>query len=308
MAVKGNWAFILNPVAGNGFAGDYINVVEDKIKNYKVQGEIFLTHAKGHARTLSGELAEKGYDHIVAVGGDGTINEVAFGLVDKQNVTFGAVAAGTGNDFIQVLGFTEYFSERDWEIFFEVNQIKMDIGQCNDNYFFNGMGLGFDAQVAAENYTPDNEAKSGSKSKYLWHIVKNLMFFDEKIMYLMENDQKSEITFFMNTIAIGRRFAGGYYLTPNALANDGLLDVCMVGDLNIGGRINLFMKVPKGAHIGHPKVTYYQTDKLIIEFDDEVPHHLDGELFFAKNFEIQILPQSMNTIYNPYGNHFFAIT
>ena len=307
MLSSGKWAFIVNPVAGNGFAREYVATVQEQIKRFAVEGDIVFTEHMGHARLLSAQLARDGYDPVIVVGGDGTVNEAAHGLLDFPGITMGVIPAGTGNDFIQILGFKERFSEADWPIFFETHKVLMDVGQCNEHIFLNGMGLGFDAQVAAENYSREGEVKSGSKSKYFWHIIKNLAFFEEKSFYLVDQDTRQQNRFFMNTISIGRRFAGGYFLTPTAIANDGFLDICMVAPLSLPGRLNLFLKVPKGRHVGHPKVHYYQTDKLILEFDEEVPHHLDGELRFAKSFQIGILPQKMNMIYNPYGPHYFNI-
>ena len=109
----------------------------------------------------------------------------------------------------------------------------------------------------------------------------------------------------MNTVSIGRRFAGGFFLTPKAIANDGMLDVCNVKKLNLFQRFRILLMVPKGTHITNPKVDYHQTDKISIEFDEKVPFHVDGELNFAQKFEILILPGAQNIIYNPEGKHFF---
>ena len=102
---KEKWAFIVNPVAGNGRAKTLIPDIEQKIKEYKIDGEIFLTERPGHASELSASLAEKGTRYIIAVGGDGTINEIARPLIFNSNVTIGIVPAGTGNDFDQITGF-----------------------------------------------------------------------------------------------------------------------------------------------------------------------------------------------------------
>jgi diacylglycerol kinase family enzyme len=110
---------------------------------------------------------------------------------------------------------------------------------------------------------------------------------------------------FINTIAIGRRFAGGFFLTPRAIANDGLLDVCMIKKLSVFERFRLLLKVPEGKHITDKKVNYYQTPGINVEFTEEVPFHVDGELYFSKKFEVSLLPEAINTIYNPDGNHFF---
>ena len=299
------WVFILNPAAGGGLAKKYRDKIIEKIKTYKLNAELISTEYKGHATTIASDFAERGYNHIIAVGGDGTLNEIVRGIVDQDFITLGIIAAGTGNDFIQILGFSGEFNALDWEIFFERNTIKMDIGKCNENYFLNGMGLGFDAQVASENYTEDGEVKEGSSSKYLWHILKTLLFYKEHRMMTISNGQQLHSKCFINTIANGRRFAGKYFLTPKAKANDGLLDVCMIKELSLLQRIGIFLKVPKGEHLNNPKVIYYQTDELLIEFDKVVPHHLDGELFFSSKFEVTLLPEKLNFIYNPNGNHYF---
>jgi diacylglycerol kinase (ATP) len=167
------------------------------------------------------------------------------------------------------------------------------------------MGLGFDAQVAAENYTEPGKVKKGGKYKYIWHIVKTLLFFKEKRMTVITPEGKHETDCFINTMANGRRFAGGFFLTPRAIANDGLLDVCMIKKLSLFQRFVILLKVPKGTHINDPKVNYYQTPSIKLEFPQKVPFHVDGELFFSDKFDVSIIPGALKTIYNPDGNHFF---
>jgi YegS/Rv2252/BmrU family lipid kinase len=299
------WIFIVNPVAGNGFGKTMVPKIKEKITEYKIDGEIILTERCGHASDLSLRYYEKGYRYIIGVGGDGTINEIARPLVNKKDVVIGAIPAGTGNDFIQILGFSDRFTENDWNILFKKNIIAMDTGTVNGMIFLNGMGLGFDAQVAAENYSEPGIVKKGGKHKYLWHIVKTILFFREKHMTVTIGANKSETECFINTISIGRRFAGGFLLTPKAIANDSLLDVCSIKKLNLFQRFRIFLKVPKGEHINDKKVIYYQTTGLEIEFPEKVPFHVDGELNFSKDFKVCILPKALNILYNPDGNHFF---
>jgi diacylglycerol kinase (ATP) len=302
---KKEWVFIINPIAGNGFAKKYVPTLEAMLKEYKIDADLVFTECKGHATELAALYAEKGFRHIIGVGGDGTLNEIAQSLVHKKDVIFGVVPAGTGNDFIQILGFPGRFEPEDWKIFFETNTIAMDVGMCNGIFFNNGMGLGFDAEVAAQNYTKDTRVKKGGKDKYIWHIVKTLLFFKEKRMRVLSNGSDKETNCFINTISNGRRFAGDFFLTPKAIANDGLLDVCSIKELTLMKRFNLLLKVPKGTHIFDKKVHYYQTDKMSIEFPTEVPFHVDGELYFSSKFEVSIFPGALRTIYNPKGNHFF---
>jgi len=304
---KQHWGFIINPVAGNGYARKYADRVFTKIAEFNLNAEVMFTEGRGHAQKIAESLIQKGCSTIIAVGGDGTFNETARAILPHDEVTFGIVSAGTGNDFAPVLGFSEHFNDADWDVLMENNIIRMDIGKCNENYFLNGMGLGFDAQVAAENFRPDMVIKSRSKTKYFWHIIKNLLLYKERIFRADIDGRHREAMTFMYTIAIGRRFGGGYFITPKAIANDGMFDVCLVEPLNLLQRFRLFTLVPTGSHLGHEHVNYFQTDKLKLDFDESVPHHLDGELFFSNRFEVSLLPQKMKMIYNPYGKHFFKL-
>ena len=110
---------------------------------------------------------------------------------------------------------------------------------------------------------------------------------------------------FINTISIGRRFAGSFLLTPEAIANDGLLDVCMIKKLNLLQRFKILSMVPKGTHISDRKVDYYQTEKILVDFGKKVPFHVDGELYFDTSYTVGLLPSALHIIYNPEGKHFF---
>jgi len=303
--MESKWVFIINPVAGGGFASKYVATLQEKINEYNISAELVFTERKGHATELATQYIKKDFRYIIGVGGDGTLNEISKSLIHNDDTVMGIVPAGTGNDFIQILGFPDRFEDKHWEIFFAKNTIAMDVGSVNNLTFINGMGLGFDAEVAAQNYTGEDTIKQGDKNKYIWHILKTLFFFREKRMTVLSDGNQHETDCFINTISIGRRFAGGFLLTPTAIANDGLLDVCSIKKLSLGQRLKILLKVPKGTHIEDRRVNYYQTDHIILEFTNEVPFHVDGELNFASKFEVKVLPAAINTIYNPEGKHFF---
>jgi diacylglycerol kinase (ATP) len=303
--VSKEWVFIVNPIAGNGFGKEIVPRLGEMIRKHNVDAEIVLTERSGHAAELSEQYYKRGFRYIIAVGGDGTFNEMCRPLINRKDITVGLVPAGTGNDFIQILGFPNRFGDPEWDIFFNRNSIEMDAGSCNGMIFLNGMGLGFDAQVAAENYTEPGKVKRGSKYKYIWHIVKTLLFFREKRMTVITDTGRHETDCFINTVAIGRRFAGGFYLTPRAIANDGLLDVCMIKKLTLSERFSILLKVPEGKHISDKRVNYYQTKGINLEFPQVVPFHVDGELYFADKFNVTLLPGALKIIYNPDGKHFF---
>jgi len=304
--MKIKWAFIINPVAGNGFCEKYSPQVKEAIKKRNLSAEISYTEYKGHGTELARQFVDNGCTHIVAVGGDGTINEVATALMKKKNVILGIVPAGTGNDLVQITGLTGPFEDSDWDIFFKENTTLMDAGICNGHYFYNGMGLGFDAQVAAENYNGVEKVKKGGAYKYIWHIIKTILLYREKEIRSESGGEHIKRPCFINTVSNGRRYAGGFYLTPEAFADDRLLDICMIEKLSIIRRLRLLPRVSKGTHIFEKDVKYYKTNALTIEFTDEVPYHIDGELYFGKKFDITIAPDQVRVIYNPAGSHYFT--
>jgi YegS/Rv2252/BmrU family lipid kinase len=302
------WVFIVNPIAGNGYGAACVQTVRDMMHRHGVAGEVVLTRDKGHATELAAAYADKGFPVIVGVGGDGTMAEVAQALVGRADVTFGAVAAGTGNDFIHILGFPDRFTDRQWQALFDGATQAMDVGRCNGRYFINGMGLGVDAQIAAENYDRvTGKVKPGSKAKYTWMIVKNLLFYREKMMKVTLDGKVEEHRTFLNTIANGRRLAAGLQLTPRAFANDGLLDICTTLPLGLFKRFGIFGEVKKAAHLKNPAVRYFQTARIEYEFSDEVPAHLDGELIFSRSFKVDVLPGALRTIFDPHGEHYFRV-
>lgn len=91
MKRKNGWAFIINPIAGNGQAGRYAPVVQEMVRRHGIEAEIEFTTGKGHATILAADFAKQGFGHVAVVGGDGTFSEAAHGLVGKKNVVFGAV-------------------------------------------------------------------------------------------------------------------------------------------------------------------------------------------------------------------------
>ena len=298
------WVFIVNPVAGNGLALSLTDRIKEMISKHDLEADIVFTERKGHATELAKEFADKGYTYIIGVGGDGTMNEIARSVLSREDIILGLIAGGTGNDFIQILGFSGKFEENDWEMFFKAQVTRMDVGYCNGKIFLNGMGLGFDAQVASENYDENGMAKEGWKYRYIWHILKTLLFFREKRMTVIANGATHDTDCFINTVANGRRFAGDFFLTPLAIANDGLLDVCAIKRLSLLQRLRILLMVPKGTHVKDKKVNYFQTDKLSLKFPTKVPFHVDGELLFADSFDIGIMPAAVSFIYNPEGKHF----
>lgn len=301
------WAFIVNPAAGNGFGQIFSDEMRAVLDSRNVRYLMEFTSGRGHATEIARSFLKKGYRRIVAVGGDGTASEAAQSLIGAKNVLFGAIPAGSGNDFTAILGFPERFTANEWDIFLSGRATMLDAGRCNDRYFVNGMGLGFDAQVARENYSNNNRVldMTGRKSRYAWHIVKTIITYREIPATMTCDGRTFERKAFLNTIAIGRRLAGGFYLTPLAFADDGLFDVCIADNMSLAKRVRGLVAVIRGKHTKNPMFSCFNAKKLSFDFGREVPAHLDGEMYFNSKFDISITPSALRVIYNPGGPHYF---
>jgi len=302
------WGVIVNPNAGSGSGLKYSLIFEKKLRDRNIKAIIRHTQCKEDISRFSSEYLKKGIKTIIAVGGDGTFGEAIQPIVGKKHVTFGAVPAGTGNDFIISLGFSEFFTEKDWEIFFERKTTKIDVGICNNHYFINGMGIGFDAQVAWEMLLKKSGGKKkliyNSKLGYQWNVIKNILFYREKQMFIDTENLKRKANCFLITIGNGRRFGGAYYLTPEALLNDNKFDICLVEKISLMSRIIEMLKVKKGKHVNDRIVNYFRTNRIYLTFEREVPSHMDGEMLFSSHFEIGIVNNGLNIISNPECGNF----
>ena len=290
---------IINPAAGQGYPETHLEYIKGNVKKYAPDTDIRLTKEQGHGAEIAKEFIKQGIDTILVAGGDGTVNEVGSVLISYPNTTLGVISGGTGNDYNYAAGFPDRFQERDWETLFAHNTAKVDVGVCNGHYFFNGMGIGFDAAMSAESQADRIRTGTSGKGRYTWIILKTLFGYKEHKRTVTSPSGTKEEQAFMTTIALGRRFAGTYLLTPYALTDDGLLDICNILPISIPKRLQILLKVPKGTHIFDRKVKYGTCKSCLFEFENRVPAHLDGELIYDYRFDISIRKHALNLIIDP---------
>ena len=306
MTGKERWVFIVNPVAGNGHSLSLVGTIRELSDKYGINAETVFTEKRGHGSELSRSYASKGFKYIIAVGGDGTFNEVASPLVNNTDVVTGELPGGTANGVSELAGFPEKFDLKAWETFFRAETVLADVGQCNGEiYFFTGLGIGFDVEVA-HSFNRLREADPAKQHSYLPLILKMILFYREKRMTVVSDGMTYNTDCFMHTVSSGARtYARAFRLTPDAIANDGLLDVCSIEKLSVIQRLGILMSVPKGKHLGNKKVSYYRSPQLSIGFGEDVPFHADGEIFHASRLNLNTVAGGVRIIYNPCGPHHF---
>ncbi len=246
------------------------------------------------------------FDFFIAVGGDGTLNEVINGIKLDSTKTIGFLPCGTGNDFARNIYNNFDFKET-------LNKIlsknfctkKIDLGSAAitesggkiiEQKFINSLGIGFDADVA---YQKGKIKLFSGIYSYIFSVLTTLIKFKP----LSVNGLLDKVNFSGNklliTVGNGRFSGGGFYLTPDALIDDGYLDVCMIDNLN---RIQILKKFPKAFSDkikSVSEVKLFKFKEMFAEFLIPVTIHVDGEVISlnANNVKVNILPKVINLIY-----------
>jgi diacylglycerol kinase (ATP) len=269
---------IVNPAAGGGrgaSAWARVTAVAEHRRDY----ECVLTDSPGHARRLAREAAAGGYQRIVAVGGDGTVSEVAGGLVGSD-AALGIVPAGNGNDFSRALGLPRVPERAAWLALRGATR-RVDLGrvqvgqQCT--VFVNVAGCGFDAEVVRR--TASGRHARGALL-YLMGIVQTLSAFRPLPLRLVLDGQPIVRRALGVAVAIGPRYGGGMRIAPQAVLDDGLFDICVVGDLSPTRLLALLPRLYAGTHTSHSAVEFFRCRELRVEAlaPREVCCQADGEL------------------------------
>jgi len=291
---------IVNPKADKGRALKALPLIKQKLNELQIPCDLKQTEGPGQAIELARQAAVDGYERVVAVGGDGTCNEVINGLLRAAEQGFktglGLIPVGSGNDFAYGLGMPLHYLEACARLKIGVEQ-AIDAGRVTvdgqTRFFVNGVGLGLDAEVAVDTLSA---TWLRGFAMYLWSVLRVIAF--GKWPYPMTlswsgTEVRQPIT--LITIANGQRVGGGFLLTPEAKMNDGWFDICYAGPLSKRQLVLLLPKTLRGAHIHDPAITITRTKHLKISLEKGAPAHIDGEILCraGHEFEFEILPAAL---------------
>lgn len=277
---------IANPSAGSSNSEGFLNYITQYFTTHQIPYQIVFTSRNKFCglETIASLIHD--YTDIIILGGDGTINAVVNAIANRP-LPISVIPTGTGNDFVKSLGIAKDFKQA-FEIALHGRSIMVDIGICNDWYFVNGVGIGFDGKVV-EHMTHHSSFWKGHLA-YLTAVLKILVTFRESLLtYTINQKTLTEKTFLM-TIANGSTFGGGFKITPYAKINDGLLDVCLVKKIHFIRRLLKLFSLRKGSHGNMKEVEFIQTSEIRIEGSDIFTAHIDGEFLGFPPFNIKVVP------------------
>ena len=294
-------AVILNPVSGGGAGRRLRPLIESGLAEHGVAASVFETSASGDAMRLACDLSEAGTAVVVAAGGDGTVHEVANGLMRanvEERSTLGVIPVGTGNDFVKVVPGTRTF-EQALTTIARGGARKFDIGHVRwddqGEYFVNGMGTGIDVEVVRQ---ISRLPRLPGVVKYLVGLLRALVYYKPVNLRAILDEQRLEQRVMIIAVGNGVCQGGGFYLAPEASPSDGQLDVCVVDDLRLPGIARVIPRVMRGTQKGDPAVLMRTARSIRFETLDERPlfFHLDGELrepAGLRALDIEIVPAAL---------------
>jgi YegS/Rv2252/BmrU family lipid kinase len=298
--------FIVNPASANGSTERLWDRLKQAIGREIGEVDASFTTAANHATDLARKALDDGFEMVVAVGGDGTVNEVVNGFFNagapvNPDAVLGVISRGTGSDFIKTINIPREIEDAARTL--KGRAVKRcDAGRFTsrgpngkemERYFINIADFGVGGE-AVERVNNTSKAFGGFLS-FLYGTLKTLWVYKgKKVTFTIDED--SEIEQIINSVVIanGQFFGGGMWVAPEAKADDGLFDIVILDDLSFMESLLNIPKLYKGTHINDPKVTCLRGKKLVAESDEDVLIDVEGEHGGMLPARFEIIPSSIN--------------
>jgi diacylglycerol kinase (ATP) len=285
---------ILNPSSGRERGPEHVELLTTRLKHRYDDVTIVVTSGDGDAERAATIAVADGCDALFVAGGNGTLNETMNGLVTAgglAEVVVGIIPFGTGNDFAAALGIP-LEAEPALEILLQGRERAVDLGEVNGRVFVNTSGGGFIAEVSAA-VTPHLKTIAG-RLAYLIGGAQVLFEFEPVGASVTLSPGPVQVSRSLYAFAVcnSRLIAGGRLIAPEALIDDGLLDVCLIEAMSAIEFVALARKVADGEHVKDPRVLYFQAQSARIELDRAVHVNTDGEVFEDTQCDYRVLPRA----------------
>lgn len=282
-------ALVVNPQAGNHRAPDIADRAGQMLRKAGVEVHVARTTEPGEAEHIAAQLAADA-DVVVGVGGDGTLSELLNGLAES-NTPCGMIPCGTGNDFARFVGIPDRLEDA-VETIISGGPRTGDLAliKNHDRYFVNSIGVGFDAAVARRINT--RRRWSCGLMAYLPAIAAELARPTPISAGIVVDGRELTGKWLLVAVANGSSYGAGFQIAPEAVVDDGLLDVVLVeamGRLDVLRSLN---SVRYGRHVNHPKVTMLKARSVRIETDRATPVLVDGDVRCETPLDIEVRPKA----------------
>ncbi|MET3503074.1 YegS/Rv2252/BmrU family lipid kinase [Mucilaginibacter sp. SG538B] len=285
--------FIINPISGGKKKDGVPELIKDTIDAGVMEPVIAFSDGVAHARVIASEAIGK-FDIVVAVGGDGTVNEVASAIVDTDT-SLGIVPFGSGNGLSRFLGIPMDTRDAIKNLASGRTEI-IDSARINGQPFFNMAGMGFDAHIS-EIFS---HGKKRGFISYIKSSIKEVVGYQPQNYHLDIDGKKYDYKAFMLSIANSSQYGNNVHISPKASLQDGLLDVCVIKPFPLWRFPEMSMRMLIKATESSKYVEIIRGKQILIKREHTGPIHLDGEPQVAgTGIDITILPKSLRVIVGP---------
>jgi diacylglycerol kinase (ATP) len=289
---------VANPAAGHGRAGRLIGKVTTALHRLRLPHEVRVSESGPDVERLAREAAEGGARIVAALGGDGTVSLSANGVLGT-GAALAALPAGTGDDFAKGIGAGKL--DAAVELLANPKTVDLDVIEittgADKRSFVNIAGAGFDSEV---NETANGmTVKLGATGTYVAALLKTLSRFSPASFTIQVDDERMELDAMLVEVGSGRWTGGGMKVLPDAVMNDGLLDVCIVEALSKPAFLRAFPRVFVGSHTTHPRVRMRRGSRVQVEANRRVLVYADGELVGSLPAIFEIHPAALPVVVGP---------
>ncbi len=280
---------ICNPTAGNGRGKKIGLQIKQAMERKGLPCRLILTESPGHATFLAGAARQAGAETVLSIGGDGTAFEVAQGLLGGH-CTLGIIPAGTGNDFVKTIGVPQDPMEAlDYALSHPAR--PTDAGEVNGRMFLNEIGAGFDVSVL--DYALKAKKYCRGLLPYLYGVVRTLFHFRSIPLTLrIDGGEETKEDVFVIGAANGGVIGGGITIAPDARADDGLLDIVIVGKIKKRHLLPRLIGLMQGKILSFPETRCVRAASLSFSSPD-MRLNADGEILSESSVSARILPGAL---------------
>jgi diacylglycerol kinase (ATP) len=289
---------VANPAAGHGRAGRLIGKVTTALHRLRLPHEVRVSESGPDVERLAREAAEGGAGIVAALGGDGTVSLAANGILGT-GAALAALPAGTGDDFAKGIGAGKL--DAAVELLANPKTVDLDVIEvttgADKRSFLNIAGAGFDSEV---NETANGmTVKLGATGTYIAALLKTLSRFSPASFTIQVDAERMELDAMLVEVGSGRWTGGGMKVLPDAVMNDGLLDVCIVEALSKPAFLRAFPRVFVGSHTTHPRVRMRRGSRVQVEANRRVLVYADGEPVGSLPAIFEIHPAALPVVVGP---------
>jgi YegS/Rv2252/BmrU family lipid kinase len=287
---------VFNPHSGKGRGAQFVAPVLQALGPAK-RLEHGLTRGPGDEARLAEEAVRRGFRRIVAVGGDGTWSNVGNAILRTGvPAKLGLVPGGTGCDLAKTLGIPPRDVGACCRIVLEGASRAIDVGKIEDKHFLNIAGFGYDVAVLEDSWSVGYLEGS---ALYLYCALRQLGSY-RGFSLEMEADGRALGTsdLLMLIVANARIFGGGFRVAPHADVEDGKLEAVAFGNMGFSGRVSALVRLLRGTHLNHPRVTAQKASRLVYRFAAPPAYETDGEWNQARSAEVVIeaVPRALQVL------------